>query len=271
MTDIHQQDVKQLLFDNQRLVEQNRGQFEKYKMMSELISSIQSEQESNEKDEEEVDDEHEQEIESTSAEDIEEFNKWARTQAKKELSSFKHLVDLCDIDNLRTRISSLNYQQRRLFDDFSERMASTDINEKPFYLFLGGEAGTGKSYLVQLLIEAVKLTKLKAGADLQKPPLIVMAPTANAAFIVGGRTIDSALGFSPADINRYTQANPGKMATMQFQYEDVQMIFCDEISMVGSTKLAKINFRLQDLAQGSKKNEFMGGISFLASGKKLKE
>ena len=98
-----------------------------------------------------------------------------------------------------------------------------------------------------------------------------MAPTANAAFIVGGRTIDSALGFSPSDINCYTQANPGKMATMQFQYKDVHVIFCDEISMVGSTKLTKINFRLQDLAQGSKKNEFMGGISFLASGKKLKE
>ena len=56
------------------------------------------------------------------------------------------------------------------------------------------------------------------------------------------------------------------MASMKFQYEDVGVIFCDEISMVGSMKLAKINFRLQDLAEGSKKQEFMGGISFVASG-----
>ena len=36
--------------------------------------------------------------------------------------------------------------------------------------------------------------------------------------------------------------------------------------MVGAMKLAKINFRLQDLATGDRKNEFMGGISFVASG-----
>ena len=93
-----------------------------------------------------------------------------------------------------------------------------------------------------------------------------MAPTANAAFIVGGKTIDSALGFSPLDINRYTEAPASKMASMKFQYEDVQVIFCDEISMVGSMKLAKINYRLQDLVEGSKKHLFMGGISFVASG-----
>ena len=93
-----------------------------------------------------------------------------------------------------------------------------------------------------------------------------MAPTANAAFIIGGKTIDSALGFSPVDVNCYTKAQAGRMAAMKFQYEDVYAIFCDEISMVGSMKLAKINYRLQDLADGDKKQEFMGGISFVASG-----
>ena len=76
-------------------------------------------------------------------------------------------------------------------------MVTTDVNERPCYLFLAGEAGTGKLHHVQLLIEAVKIIKIKAGADLKKPPVIVMAPTANAAFIIGGKTIDSALGFSP--------------------------------------------------------------------------
>ena len=84
----------------------------------------------------------------------------------------------------------MNSQQRRLFDDFTERMVTTDVNERPCYLFLAGEAGTGKLHHVQLLIEAVKIIKIKAGADLKKPPVIVMAPTANAAFIIGGKTID---------------------------------------------------------------------------------
>ena len=181
-------------------------------------------------------------METTDLQDIEEFNRWARNQASKDISKFKNLTDICDLNEFRLNISSLNYQQRRLFDDFTERMISPDMDENPVYLFLAGNAGTGKSYLVKLLIEAVKLIKIKAGDELKKPPVIIMAPTANAAFIIGGRTIDSALGFNPMDSNRYTQTDAGRMTMMKFQYEDVKVIFCDEISMVGSMKLAKINF-----------------------------
>jgi hypothetical protein len=68
------------------------------------------------------------------------------------------------------------------------------------------------------------------------------------------------------DPNHYTQTDAGRLAMMKFQYEDVKVIFCDEISMVGSMKLAKINFRFQDIAESNKKQEFMGGILFIASG-----
>ena len=169
--------------------------------------------------------------------------------------------------DFRLKISSLNQQQRLLFDDFSERMASPDIDEKPIYLYLGGEAGTGKSYLVRLLIEAVKILNIKAGNDLKKPPVLVVAPTATAAFLIGGKTIDSALGFFPNENDRYSQARPGKMSMMKFQYDELKAIFCDEISMVGSRKLTKMNYRLQDLAERSDKHDFMGGISFVASGR----
>ena len=53
---------------------------------------------------------------------------------------------------------------------------------------------------------------------------------------------------------------------MKFQFEDVKVVFLDEVSMVGSTKLTKINFRFQDLAEGPQKREFMGGLSFIATG-----
>ena len=140
------------------------------------------------------------------------------------------------------------------------------MNEKPVFLFLSGNAGTGKSFLVRLLIEAVKLIKIKAGDELRKPPVIVMAPTANAAFIIGGKTIDSVLGFLPTDGNKYTHPSAGKMATMKHQFEDLSVIFCDEISMVGSMKLLKINYRLQDIVDDSRRHKYMGGVSFVASG-----
>ena len=40
------------------------------------------------------------------------------------------------------------------------------------------------------MIETVKIIDIKAGSELQKPSVLVMAPTANAAFIIGGKTID---------------------------------------------------------------------------------
>ena len=43
-------------------------------------------------------------------------------------------------------------------------------------------------------------------------------------------------------------------------------IFIDEISMVGSGKLAKINFRLQDIAEGSNRKQFMGNKSCIVTG-----
>ena len=44
---------------------------------------------------------------------------------------------------------------------------------------------------------------------------------------------------------------------MKFQYEEVEVMFVDEVSMVGSMKLTKINFRLQDLADRENKLKFM--------------
>ena len=56
------------------------------------------------------------------------------------------------------------------------------------------------------------------------------------------------------------------MAFMKHQFEDLSLLVCDEISMVGSKKLLKINYRLQDILGGTKQHEYMGGVSFVASG-----
>ena len=43
-------------------------------------------------------------------------------------------------------------------------------------------------------------------------------------------------------------------------YQDVSIAFCDEISMVGSSKFTKMNYQLQDIMGN---NLFMGGLSFV--------
>ena len=83
---------------------------------------------------------------------------------------------------------------------------------------------------------------MKAGDDIKRPHVLAMAPTANAAYIIGGKTIDSAHAFSPMETDRYVQTDPARMASLKYLYDEVDVMFIDEISMVGSKKLIKINF-----------------------------
>jgi hypothetical protein len=73
------------------LIEEKQNLFEKYKLMTELISSIQTdiEKDKNDNSEEETED---VEIETTSALEIEDFNKRAGNHAAKDL-----WIWICDI------------------------------------------------------------------------------------------------------------------------------------------------------------------------------
>ena len=92
---------------------------------------------------------------------------------------------LVDIEELRKSIIQLNQEQRRVFDEICERVNHESFDESPFYNFLAGEAGVGKSFLVKVLILAVKYLKIKAGLDLKKSLVLIMAPTAVAAYLIG--------------------------------------------------------------------------------------
>ena len=102
MNEIHRKDVKKLLSENSAFIEEKRSKFEKYKVMADLISHIQSDIDKNE-DKNEEEDIFEDE-ETTDPQDIANFEKWARSQATKDLSKFKNLTGLCDIDEMRSNI-----------------------------------------------------------------------------------------------------------------------------------------------------------------------
>ena len=53
---------------------------------------------------------------------------------------------------------------------------------------------------------------------------------------------------------------------MAEQYKDVSAISIDEISMVGSKKHAIMNYRLQEIGESSKKNDYFAGIPSIAVG-----
>ena len=265
LEDIHEKDIDLLYKENKSSIQSVRDIFEKHKVMTDIIQTLYKESEKKDKDDDndgEAEETYETlEEETTSTEDIEKFEKWAKEQAHKSINQNKTLTSLIQMQELRKLIINLNEEQRRIFDDFCERLIIDDENS--FYLYIAGDAGTGKSYLLRLMIEIVKHIKMKSGDDLKKPPAIVMAPTANAAFIINGKTIESSLGILSRNDNSFQKANPARISNFTFLYEDVTVVFCDEISMVGSSKFSRIHFQLQDI-KGSR--DFMGGVSFVAVG-----
>ena len=141
-----------------------------------------------------------------------------------------------------------------------------DSEAKGSQVYLAGEAGTGKSHVIKTLVPAIKYLSAKSGQDLDKPSVLVLAPSATAAFLIDGKRIESGLGFVMSKHGGYPQGNPDKVTKMAFEYEDLALIIVDEISMVGSNKHMVMNYRLQHMAQGPQKNEFMGGKHILAVG-----
>ena len=182
--------------------------------------------------------------------DIKEFEKIARREDKSLLSHFKEEIDMrLNMTEFRNLISGLNFQQRRIFDDIIERLCDVSGNKQSFYVYIGGNAGTGKSHVIQAIIEATKYLGRYSGSELEKPSVLVMAPTGNAAYIIHGKTIESALGMQPQKGQGYIKMSASKESTLHFTYENLLSGFIDEVSMVGTNKFARINFRLQDIIE----------------------
>ena len=243
--DIHEKDVCKLVAINSELINENRAKFESNNFVTDMIEQMEKNNE--EEAEEERDDEDEDlEFETTEKYQIEQMEEqYDRNKAKLGLPKDDTSIQESP-EELRRGIMQLNEQQRSIFDEIMERIFSDDSDESPFYNFLAGEAGVGKSHLTRIIIQAIRQGKVRSGMDLTKPLVLTMAPTANAAFLVGGKTIESALSINMSRFGGFSPGPADKMAHLSYVYEDVSLIVIDEVSMLGTNKLAAINYRYFD-------------------------
>ena len=200
--DIHEKDVCELVATNSELINENRAKFESNNFIDDMIEQM--EKDNAEEEDQEEDQEEDLELETTEKFQIEAMEvEYDRNKAKEGLPKDTTTIQESP-EELRKGIMQLNEEQRAVFDVIMERLFSDDIVENPFYNFLAGEAGVGKSFLSRLLIQAIKNMKQKSGMDLDKPTSLIMAPTANAAFLIGGKTIESALNINMSRFGGFT-------------------------------------------------------------------
>ena len=166
-------------------------------------------------------------------------------------------------DDYRKMVQKLNRKQKEFFYHVLHLIKTS---ENPFYCFLSGGAGIGKSHLTKSLYQAaLKYYNTKAGDDFHQVKILMLAPTGKAAYNIKGNTIHSALAIPACQsLRNYKPLDSSRLNTLRCLLGAVKLIFLDEISMVGSTMFnIQINSRLKDI-KGSK--EDFGGVSIIGIG-----
>jgi hypothetical protein len=199
--------------------------------------------------------------ETTSEKDVKHFV----DEAKKKARSQEHKLKLANLQEINERIRTLNSDQRKIFDDCLEKIWSASSTKKPFHLFISREAGTGKSYLLRLIIDAAQHLIIKSGSDFTRPGVLVVCPTATAAGLIGGQTIQSALKMFQLS-KAYDEPTLGfnEEANLSYHLDQLELLIMDEVSMIGSRKLQMMHNRLEQV-KGRHVSPF-SGVSVICTG-----
>ena len=180
---------------------------------------------------------------------------------RKQILEEDHLAGELNDDDFRDLVQKLNLKQKEFFYHVLHWMKT---KKDPFYNFLSGGAGVGKSVLLKALYQAlVKYFSHKAGENPDEVKVLICAPTGKAAFNVGGSTIHSVFNIPAEQGFSYKPLDMQQLGTFQSKFKSLKIVFIDEISMVGRKMFNFINLRLQEIMGCLKP---FGGISIIAFG-----
>ena len=176
-------------------------------------------------------------------------------------------------DELRESVRLLTSEQREAFDVVFSwcRDSMKNLNSlrpkalKPIYLFLSGGGGCGKSFLIKTIYHTVTKTFRYAPTNLERPTVLLMAPTGVAAINIEGTTINSALAIPKNAGYKLPAMSDPKKTQMRLLLSEVKLLIIDEISMVSNVTLLHIHQRLQEIF-GTSGSVLFGGKSIIAVG-----
>uniref|UniRef100_A0A669AV05 ATP-dependent DNA helicase n=1 Tax=Oreochromis niloticus TaxID=8128 RepID=A0A669AV05_ORENI len=170
---------------------------------------------------------------------------------------------------VRVMYQNLNQKQACVFyairDWCIQRVCG--LNPDPFFFYINGGAGTGKSHLIKCIhSEASKiLSRLPANAeeaDISNPTVLLTSFTGTAAFSINGSTLHSLLKL-PRSLKPPIQGLGNQLDEVRCELMNAEIIVIDEISMVSKPLFAYVDARLKQI-KGTQRP--FGGMSVLAVG-----
>ena len=163
------------------------------------------------------------------------------------------LSNLLHQPNLSTEFSSmlLSEDQYKIFNIITNSWGQQEFSKVP-YFFLTGSAGTGKSFMIQQIINFLTAKNIK---------YLLLAPTGVAAQNVGGQTIHSALHIR--NTSTYFETLSHYNDQQKKELSQIKALIIEETSMVSSILLSFISILF---AKIHKKSTPFGGIPTLLIG-----
>ena len=152
--------------------------------------------------------------------------------------------------------SQLNEGQQHIFNFIMKYAMECHLAEnnnkplpEPFYIFLSGSAGVGKSFLVNVITEYLKrVLRYPDQAIDDQPSVLVTASTGKAATVINGTTLHSAFRLPVQTRNKsfeYRKPSDEGLHEMRNRYKYLKVLLIDEISMVGYDTFQHLNLALQ--------------------------
>ncbi|XP_054706995.1 uncharacterized protein LOC129216803 [Uloborus diversus] len=167
---------------------------------------------------------------------------------------------IMDDIQFQNAVQAMNLRQKDIFkyitSSIQDQLGGSQHRER---LFITGQAGTGKTFLFNLL-------KNQVNRCYAKPVVKVCALTGVAARLVGGSTLHNSLKLPVQKDGRIVEMpllTGICLQTMRRLWTDIEFFFIDEISMVPYEMLCMIDSRLRQLKNT---DNFFGGLNILVFG-----
>ena len=154
-------------------------------------------------------------------------------------------------DELKKCIISLSTKQREIFNKVIKAL---DGKDNPKYFFIDGPGGSGKSYLLNTIINYMESNSISITA---------VAWTGIAATLLkGGKTVHTAFKFS-LDIDEKTTSGIKPNSEKGRKLKEIKVLIWDEITMASKSAFQAVDKFLKDLLDN---DEPFGGIVVILAG-----
>ena len=178
-------------------------------------------------------------------------------------------IDLLELNSLVEQTRNLDEEQRCIVDvvvkygkDLKKVNSGKAKTPQPPLYIVQGEAGSGKSTVINVMSQWFERILRKSGDNPDHPYIIKATFTGAAACIISGQTLHSAFAFNFGnEMFSLSDKDRDKKRTL---LRNLQLVIIDEMSMVKADMLYQLDFRLKEITQ--KHDEDFGGVGVILLG-----